>query len=102
MNNMLKKIGASWKSWRIHCFKEDSYLDHQRQLIYAIYVVTLSMGILSNILGISGAFDPFFTATNCVFLFMILGVAVTYVARKIAIIRAIAFSAIITHTFILS
>lgn len=100
MSNMSKKIGASWKSWRTHCFKEGSYLDHQRQLIYAIYVVMLSMGILSNILGISGAFDPFFTATNCVFLFMILTVAGAYLAHKMSITRTIALSAVIMHTFI--
>lgn len=80
--------------------REDNYLDHQRQLIYAIYVVMVSMAILSNILGISGAFDPFFTATNCVFLTMILVVAGIYLAHKISITKTIAFSAIILHTFI--
>lgn len=94
-------IGASWKSWRTNFFdEEDNYLDHQRQLIYAIYVVILSLGILSNLLGISGAFDPFFTATNSVFLIMILVVAGLYLAHKISIVKTIAFSAIVMHVFI--
>ena len=80
--------------------REDNYLDHQRQLIYAIYVRMVSMAILSNLLGISGAFDPFFTITNSVFLVMILMVAGAYLARKISVTKTIAFSAIILHTFI--
>jgi hypothetical protein len=34
--------------------------------------VMLSLGILSNILGFSGAFDPFFTVSNIVFLIVVL------------------------------
>lgn len=40
--------------------RESNYLDRQRQAILVCFSVMLSLGILSNILGFSGAFDPFF------------------------------------------
>lgn len=96
----LKSWFATKKVIRSLLQREDNYLDHQRQLMYALYVIMVSLAILSNILGISGAFDPFFTASNCVFLTLILVVAGTYLAHKIPILKAIAFSALILHTFI--
>ena len=47
--------------------RESNYLDRQRQAILVCFSVMLSLGILSNILGFSGAFDPFFTVSNIVF-----------------------------------
>lgn len=53
------------KKSKIHqlgfCFlkRESNYLDRQRQAILVCFSVMLSLGILSNILGFSGAFDPF-------------------------------------------
>lgn len=41
--------------------RESNYLDRQRQWLLVCFAVMLSLGILSNILGVSGAFDPFFT-----------------------------------------
>ena len=51
--------------------RESNYLDRQRQWLLVCFAVMLSLGILSNILGLSGAFDPFFTASNIVFLVLI-------------------------------
>ena len=48
--------------------RESNYLDRQRQAILVCFSVMLSLGILSNILGLSGAFDSFFTVSNIVFL----------------------------------
>ena len=47
--------------------RESNYLDRQRQAILVCFSVMLSLGILSNILGLSGAFDSFFTVSNIVF-----------------------------------
>lgn len=47
--------------------RESNYLDRQRQAILVCFSVMLSLGILSNLLGFSGAFDPFFTVSNIVF-----------------------------------
>lgn len=39
--------------------RESNYLDRQRQWLLVCFAVMLYLGILSNILGLSGAFDPF-------------------------------------------
>lgn len=48
--------------------RESNYLDRQRQAILVCFSVMLSLGILSNILGFSGAFDPFLPCLTSFFL----------------------------------
>ena len=56
--------------------------------------------LLSNILGLSGAFDPFFTASNIVFLIVVVSSFAAYLLGKIGVVRGIAFLAVATQVFI--
>lgn len=67
--------------------RESNYLDRQRQAILVCFSVMLSLGILSNILGFSGAFDPFFTVSNIVFLIVVLSSFMAYLFGKIPMVR---------------
>lgn len=80
--------------------RESNYLDRQRQAILVCFSVMLSLGILSNILGFSGAFDPFFTVSNIVFLIVVLSSFMAYLFGKIPMVRAIVCIAIATQCFI--
>ena len=60
----------------------------------------LSLGILSNILGVSGAFDPFFTASNIVFLVVVVSSFAAYLLGKIGVLKGITFLAVATQVFI--
>lgn len=94
------------KKSKIHQFgfsflkRESNYLDRQRQAILVCFSVMLSLGILSNILGLSGAFDPFFTVSNIVFLIVVLSSFMAYLFGKIPMVRAIVYIAIATQCFI--
>ena len=80
--------------------RESNYLDRQRQWLLVCFAVMLSLGILSNILGLSGAFDPFFTASNIVFLIVVVSSFAAYLLGKIGVVRGIALLAIATQVFI--
>ena len=80
--------------------RESNYLDCQRQWLLVCFAVMLSLGILSNILGLSGAFDPFFTASNIVFLIVVVSSFAAYLLGKIGVVRGIAFLAVATQVFI--
>ena len=80
--------------------RESNYLDRQRQWLLVCFAVMLSLGILSNILGLSGAFDPFFTASNIVFLIVVVSSFAAYLLGKIGVVKGIAFLAVATQVFI--
>lgn len=80
--------------------RESNYLDRQRQWLLVCFAVMLSLGILSNILGVSGAFDPFFTASNIVFLVVVVSSFAAYLLGKIGVVRGIALLAVATQVFI--
>ena len=80
--------------------RESNYLDRQRQWLLVCFAVMLSLGILSNILGVSGAFDPFFTASNIVFLIVVVSSFAAYLLGKIGVVRGIALLAVATQVFI--
>ena len=80
--------------------RESNYLDRQRQWLLVCFAVMLSLGILSNILGVSGAFDPFFTASNIVFLVVVVSSFAAYLLGKIGVMKGIAFLAVATQVFI--
>ena len=80
--------------------RESNYLDRQRQWLLVCFAVMLSLGILSNILGLSGAFDPFFTASNIVFLIVVESSFAAYLLGKIGVVRGIALLAVATQVFI--
>lgn len=80
--------------------RESNYLDRQRQWLLVCFAVMLSLGILSNILGVSGAFDPFFTASNIVFLIVVVSSFAAYLLGKIGVVKGITFLAVATQVFI--
>ena len=80
--------------------RESNYLDRQRQWLLVCFAVMLYLGILSNILGLSGAFDPFFTASNIVFLVVVVSSFAAYLLGKIGVMKGIAFLAVATQVFI--
>ena len=80
--------------------RESNYLDRQRQWLLVCFAVMLYLGILSNILGLSGAFDPFFTASNIVFLVVVVSSFAAYLLGKIGVVKGITFLAVATQAFI--
>ena len=80
--------------------RESNYLDRQRQWLLVCFAVMLYLGILSNILGLSGAFDPFFTASNIVFLVVVVSSFAAYLLGKIGVAKGITFLAVATQVFI--
>lgn len=80
--------------------RESNYLDRQRQWLLVCFAVMLSLGILSNILGVSGAFDPFFTTSNIVFLVVVVSSFAAYLLGKIGVVKGITFLAVATQVFI--
>ena len=80
--------------------RESNYLDRQRQWLLVCFAVMLYLGILSNILGVSGAFDPFFTASNIVFLVVVVSSFAAYLLGKIGVVKGITFLAVATQVFI--
>lgn len=80
--------------------RESNYLDRQRQWLLVCFAVMLYLGILSNILGLSGAFDPFFTASNIVFLVVVVSSFAAYLLGKIGVVKGITFLTVATQVFI--
>lgn len=80
--------------------RESNYLDRQRQWLLVCFAVMLYLGILSNILGLSGAFDPFFTASNIVFLVVVVSSFAAYLLGKTGVVKGITFLAVATQVFI--
>ena len=103
LRSMKAKNSIRTKLRRLRFFllkRESNYLDCQRQWLLVCFAVMLSLGILSNILGLSGAFDPFFTASNIVFLIVVVSSFAAYLLGKIGVVRGIAFLAVATQVFI--
>ena len=69
--------------------RESNYLDRQRQWLLVCFAVMLYLGILSNILGLSGAFDPFFPASIIVFLVVVVSSFAAYLLGKIGVVKGI-------------
>lgn len=76
---------------------ESSYIGRHRLLILSVYFVTLDLLLLSNILGISGAFHPFFTASNSLLLLISFILAVAYLCRKIDIVTTLSLMSLSTQ-----
>ena len=76
---LLAYVVAAWRKFRR---RETDYLNRQRQAILAFYFVAVASAVASNILGLSGAFHPFFTATNSVLLTTILLLGAAYMLGR--------------------
>lgn len=75
--------------YRLFREREYNYLDHQRQTILIYYTILLTVGLLANITGLSGAFHPLYKISNTVLLVIIISLAVAYTTRKLSLVRTI-------------
>ena len=80
--------------------REPTYIDRQRQAIAVWYTLILSVGIVSNLLEISGSFVWFFKWSNSLLLLLTLLWEFAYVIRKTSIRTTILLMAVSTQTFI--
>lgn len=82
INSMLSKFSEFQK-------REQTYINHQRLIIMECYSSIICLGTLSNILGFSGSFAPFFTITNSILFGSIAMASIAYITKKINIAQTI-------------
>lgn len=80
--------------------QEKNILDQRRQRLAAWYVLILTLGILTDLMEVSGSFDIFYKYTNCVMLFFVLLFGALYVVKKSNILRTVSLLAFTTQFFI--
>lgn len=76
---------------------EATYIGRHRLVILSIYFIALVLLLMSNILGISGAFYPFFTISNMVVLVAACILAMGYLCRKIDIVTTLSLMTLFTQ-----
>lgn len=85
-------------NWLRHLLERDNtFIGHQRQIILACYFVAMVATLSSNILGLSGAFHPFFTITNSLLLSVILLMGLGYVCRWAGIVTTLSVMTLATQ-----
>ncbi|MDY4685489.1 MAG: hypothetical protein SO364_03750, partial [Sodaliphilus sp.] len=78
-----KPILGKWKKfYNHHIPQEKTILDQRRQHLTAWYVVLLILGILADLLEVSGSFDIFYKYTNSALLALTLLYTGRYIAMK--------------------
>lgn len=96
-----KPILGKWKNfYNHHIPQEKTILDQRRQHLTAWYVVLLILGILADLLEVSGSFDIFYKYTNSVMLALTLLWTGRYIAMKTSITRTMALLSGNTQLFI--
>ena len=96
-----KPILGKWKNfYNHHIPQEKTILDQRRQHLTAWYVVLLILGILADLLEVSGSFDIFYKYTNSVMLALTLLYTGRYIAMKTSITRTMALLSGNTQLFI--
>lgn len=80
--------------------QEKNILDQRRQRFAAWYVLILTLGILADLMEVSGSFDIFYKYTNSVMLFFVLLFGALYVVKKSNILRTVSLLAFTTQFFI--
>ena len=76
---------------------ESTYIGRHRLVILSVYFVTLVLLLLSNLLGISGAFHPFFIASNTLLLIVVSILAAGYIWGKTGIVTTLSLMTFITQ-----
>ena len=79
---------------------EKSFLDQRRQHLTVWYVLILVLGILSDLLEISGSFDIFYKYTNSIMLLLILLWVACYLTKCTSILRTVSLLSVTTQLFI--
>lgn len=76
---------------------ETTYVGRHRLIILSVYFITLAVLLLSNILGISGAFHPFFSASNSLLLVVACILAACYLYKKTNIVTTLSLMTLSTQ-----
>lgn len=76
---------------------ESTYVGRHRLIILSVYFITLIVLLLSNLLGISGAFHPFFSASNSLLAIVACVFAVCYLRKKIDIVTTLSLMTLSTQ-----
>lgn len=79
---------------------EKPFLDQRRQRLAMWYVLILVLGILFDLLEISGSFDIFYKYTNSIMLVLILLWVACYLAKRTSIQRTVSLLSVTTQLFI--
>ena len=87
-----------WVSRRLP--KEEGVLDKRRKCLGAWYVAILTLGILTELLELSGAFDIFFKCSNATMLVLMYVWVTLYCTRRISVINLVSLLSVTTQVFI--
>lgn len=87
-----------WGSRRLP--KEEGVLDNRRKCLGAWYVAILTLGILTELLELSGAFDIFFKCSNATMLVLMYVWVTLYCTRRISVINFVSLLSVTTQVFI--
>ncbi len=87
-----------WVSRRLP--KEEGVLDNRRKCLGAWYVAILTLGILTELLELSGAFDIFFKCSNATMLVLMYVWVTLYCTRRISVINLVSLLSVTTQVFI--
>lgn len=79
---------------------EKPFLDQRRQRLAVWYVLILVLGILSDLLELSGSFDIFYKYTNSIMLVLTLLWVARYLAKRTDILLTVSLLSVTTQLFI--
>ena len=94
---VLKRLLEMFKAFRD---REHNFINRQRQVILMCYSVVIMVAVSSNILGISGAFHPFFTTTNAIVLVAFLIFTGCYMGKMLSLVRTLSLMTVTLQFFI--
>ncbi len=94
-NMTLFRRFTRWVSRRLP--KEEGVIDKRRKCLGAWYVAILTLGIISELLELSGAFDIFFKCSNATMLVLMYVWATLYYFRRITVLTTVSLLSITTQ-----
>lgn len=80
--------------------REEDTLDKRRKCLGAWYVAILTLGILTELLELSGAFDIFFKCSNATMLVLMYVWVTLYCIRRITVLNLVSLLSVTTQVFI--
>lgn len=80
--------------------REEDTLDKRRKCLGAWYVAILTLGILTELLELSGAFDIFFKCSNATMLVLMYVWVTLYCTRRITVLNLVSLLSVTTQVFI--
>lgn len=83
-----------------HKNREKGFINHQRQAILLYYAIAMMIATMSNIVGFSGSFCPFFTISNSLMLVSFIMFTILYTIKRMEIVQFATCMTASTHIFI--